>query len=225
MIAIELVREVRARSGVSLDSCKKALEETGGNVDKALEVLRIKGLAKKIDPSQSGTEGRIHTYVHGGKHGVLVEVNCKTDFVARSPEFVALCDTIAMQIVAARPICVSRDNVPTDQLERERRVASQSVPERVPTAQREKVVEGKLNKWLSEVCLMDQESFERPGFTIAQLCAELSTKTGEPITVRRFVTLERGVGVIRPQTVDYADEVQAMVALASAPTEEHPIKA
>jgi elongation factor Ts len=224
MVAIELVREVRARSGVSLDACKKALEETGGNVDEALEALRVKGLAKKIDPSQSGTEGRVHTYVHGGKHGVLVEVNCKTDFVARSPEFIALCDTIAMQIVAARPICVSRDNVPPEQLERERRVAAQSVPERVPAGQREKVIEGKLNKWLSEVCLMDQESFERPGLTIAQLCAELSTKTGEPITVRRFVTLERGEGVARSQVVDYADEVQAMVAIASATPEEHLIK-
>ena len=197
MATIDKVREVRARSGVGLDTCKKALDAVGDDVEQALVWLQKQGAIKGADRSgRIATEGRVFTYVHGGGSKVaVVEINCETDFAAKSSEFVAFGDHVAMHIIAATPTFRTRDDVNGAVRSYHRSIFLEQVPEDKPAAVREKIIEGKLDKWLSEVCLMDQESAIEPGKTIEQLRVALVAQLGENVTIRRYLRWEVGEGV------------------------------
>jgi len=175
--------------------CKKALEETGGDFDKAVEILRKKGI--EVASKRSGrtaSQGAVASYIHmGGKIGVLVEVNCESDFVAKSEQFNAFVKDIAMQIAAASPDWVTREEVPAEALEKEREILrEQALKTGKPANVVEKIVEGKLSKFYSERCLLDQPFVKDQGKTVRQLLDELMAKTGEKCVVRRFVRFQLG---------------------------------
>ena len=194
-ITAKVVQELREKTGAGMMDCKKALTEAGGDFQKAEEVLRKKGLsaaAKKS--SRAATEGAVASYIHmGGKIGVLVEVNCETDFVARTDDFQALAKEIAMHIAAADPRYVSRDQVPAAELEKEKDIyRSQFEGSGKPANVVDKIVEGKLGSYYSQVCLLDQPSVRDPNVTVQQLLQAATAKTGENITVTRFVRFKLG---------------------------------
>lgn len=206
---IDLVKELRARTGVSLSVCRRLVEQTDGDLEAAIVALKKQGEIKAADKGgRLATQGKIHTYVHGGGSKVaLVEINCETDFAARSPDFQEFCELVGMQIVGMSPTYVSRSDVPEkirfDQ-EEVFAVSSKTVgmsPERL-----DKIVEGKLRKWLSEICLLEQDCAAAPGKTIEQLRTELVTKIGENVTVRRFVRWEVGEG-LEKKSENYLEEV------------------
>jgi elongation factor Ts len=194
-ITSEAVKKLRDKTGVGMMDCKKALEETGGDFDRAVEILRKKGIevAGKRSARTAG-QGVVASYIHmGGKIGVLVEVNCESDFVARSDNFNSFVKDIAMQIAAASPDWVSREEVPARVLEKEREILKEQAlktgkPEKVV----EKIVEGKLAKFYSERCLLDQPFVKDQDRTIKQLLDELMAKTGEKCVIRRFVRYQMG---------------------------------
>jgi len=196
-ITPQMVKELRERTQAGMMDCKRALEETGGDMEKAIAYLRQKGLAAAAKKAgRVAAEGLIEAYVHpGGRVGVLIEVNCETDFVARTEEFRQLARDLAMQVAAARPQYVSRDQVPEAVLQEERRIYRASAlnegkPERVI----DKIVEGRLEKFFKEVCLLEQPFIKDPDRTVADLIQEKIAAMGENITVRRFVRFERGEG-------------------------------
>ncbi len=197
-ISAKDVGELRKRTGAGMMDCKKALEENGGDMAKAAEWLRAKGISKAEKLSErEAKEGRIEFYHHhNGKVAVLVEVNCITDFVARGEEFVAMCKDVAMHIASAAPLAVSADQLDPALVERERRIFTEQVAsEGKPEAIREKIVEGKVKKFLSEVCLLDQPFVKDDKQTVGELVKAMSGKTGENIQVRRFVRYQLGEGV------------------------------
>jgi elongation factor Ts len=197
-ISAKDVGELRKRTGAGMMDCKKALEENGGDMAKAAEWLRAKGISKADKLSErEAKEGRIEFYHHhNGKVAVLVEVNCITDFVARGEEFVAMCKDVAMHIASAAPLAVSAENLDPAIIERERRIYTEQVAsEGKPEAIREKIVEGKVKKYLSEVCLLDQPFVKDDKVTVGELVKSMSGKTGENIQVRRFVRYQLGEGV------------------------------
>jgi elongation factor Ts len=214
-MSIELVREVRSRSNVSLNECKKALEEAGGDVEKALVIIQKKGLQKAVArEGRIASEGTITQYDHNGRIGVMSEVNCETDFVSRSPDYKAFCEAVNLQIASMSPVFVRREEVPEAEIETQREVfTAQLVAEKKPLAAIEKIMPGKFNKWYSEVCLLEQDSVMHPGKTIEQLRVELVAKTGENITVRRFVRWEVGQGIARAAVKDYAQEVSELTGV------------
>jgi elongation factor Ts len=184
------VAELRARSGAGMMDCKKALEENGGDMEKAAEWLRAKGITKaEKRAGREVKEGRIEVYHHhNGKLAVLIEVNCETDFVARTEDFTSLCRDLAMHVASAAPVAVSSDQLPAEVVERERRIYEEQVAaEGKPEAVRAKIVEGKLKRFFSESCLLDQPFVKDDKQTVGELVKAVSGKTGENIQIRRFV--------------------------------------
>ena len=192
-ITAKMVGELREITGAGLMNCKKALVETNGNFDEAVEFLRKKGEATAAKKAgREASEGIVDAYIHmGGKVGVLVEVNCESDFVAKTEDFKQLVRDIAMHIAAASPICVSRDDVDPAIIEKERKVA-EGQAEGKPEQAVAKIVEGKLNKFLSESCLLEQAFVKDPDQTIQQLLTSAVAKMGENIVVKGFARFQIG---------------------------------
>jgi|SRR5208282_5602725 len=195
-IDAKLVRELREKTGAGVMDCKKALAETGGDLDKAVVWLREKGIAAAQKRSgRVASEGSVGSYIHaGGKLGVLVEVNCETDFAAKGPDFQTLVKEIAMQIAATNPRCVRREELAPEIIEQERQIyAQQSAgkPENVIN----KIVDGKLDKFYKEVCLLEQSWVRDPNRTITDLIGEYTAKIGEKLDIRRFVRFQLGEAV------------------------------
>jgi elongation factor Ts len=191
------VKELRERTGAGMMECKKALEETGGNMEAAIDLLRARGAAKAAKRAERETrEGTIGSYVHtNGKIGVLVEVQCETDFVSRNDAFQQLARDLSMHIAAANPLALSADDIAPDVVERERAVYLEQVRnEGKPEAMHEKIVEGKLRRFYQESTLLDQVFVKDPAGkqTIRQLVQETAAKTGENIVIRRFVRYQLG---------------------------------
>jgi elongation factor Ts len=192
-ISATMVNDLRAQTGAGLMDCKRALVETNGNVEEAITILRKKGAAsaaKRAD--RVAKEGIIYSYIHtGGKVGVLIEVNCETDFVARNDDFKALVHDLALHIAAANPAYVIREEVPEADLAKEREIASAQVAGKPPAAV-QKIVEGKLEKYYATVCLLDQPFVKQPDKSIKEILTETIAKTGENMVVRRFTRYQLG---------------------------------
>jgi elongation factor Ts len=194
-ISPKLVMELRQRTGVGMMDCKKALAETNGDIDLAIEALRKRGAAKAASKAdRQASEGLVESYIHpGGRIGVLVEVNCETDFVARTDDFQALARGIAMHIAAMAPLAVKREDLPAELVARERTIHEDMVrAEGKPEAIVPKIVEGKLNKWFSEVVLLDQPYVKDDKKTVGELLTDAVAKMGENIQVRRFAKFRLG---------------------------------
>lgn len=192
-ITAKMVNDLRTATGAGLMDCKKALTEANGNIDEAATILRKKGAASAAKKADRATkEGLIESYIHvGGKVGVLIEVNCETDFVARNDDFKSFVKDLCLQIAAASPVCVTREEVPEADLAKEREIATAQVQGKPPAAI-QKIVEGKLEKYYSTVVLLDQPFVKQPEKTIKEMLTEKIAKTGENIQVRRFVRFQLG---------------------------------
>src|SRR5215475_6612809 len=196
-VSMAQVKELRERTGAGVVDCQKALTESGGNIEKAIVLLREKGLAAAAKKAgRAAAQGTVGAYIHGGgKIGVLVEVNCETDFVARTEEFQRLVKDIAMQIAAANPRYVRREEVSAEEKERERAIyRPQTAQSGKPAAVIERIVEGKLEKFYSEACLLEQPFIRDPSKTVEQLVKDAVSRTGENIVVRRFSRFQIGEG-------------------------------
>lgn len=194
-ITAELVKELRQRTGIGMMECKKALQETGGNIEKAINVLRKKGYARAKDKAtREAEEGVVGSYIHlNGKIGVLVEVNCESDFVARNKEFQELVKNIAMHIAAANPKYVEKDDIPAEVLEEEREITREQFKDsKKPAEIIDRIIEGKLGKFYQEVCLMNQPYIKDDKTSIEQLITSYIAKFRENIKVRRFARFELG---------------------------------
>ncbi len=212
MISAKLVKELRERTGAGMMDCKKALQEADGDLEKAAEFLREKGLAAAARKAgRIATEGMVESYIHGnGRIGVLVEINCETDFVAKTDEFRELAKNIAMQIAAANPEYVKREDVPEEQINKEREILrTQAVNEGKPEKIVEKMVDGRLEKFFQEICLMEQPYIRDPEKKVRDLITEKIATIGENIKIRRFARFELGEGLAKKED-DFAAEVQAM---------------
>jgi elongation factor Ts len=214
------IKDLRERTGAGMADCKKALTEVGGDMDKAIDYLRAKGLAKAAKKAgREATEGAVVSYIHaGGRIGVLVEINCETDFVARNEDFVSFTKDVAMQIAAMSPSYVRKEEVPADAVEKERAVLIAKAKEDPkmagkPDAMLAKISEGQITKWMKEICLLDQAFVKNPDKTIDQLQQELIAKIGENIKIRRFVRFELGEGLEKKKS-DFAAEVAQQAGLA-----------
>ena len=195
-ITSKMVKELRDKTAAGMMDCKKALTETDGDMEKAVDLLRQKGLAVAAKRAGRATsEGVIETYIHaGGKLGVMVELNCETDFVAKTDDFLAFARDVAMHIAAANPVSLSREDVPADIVERERQIyVQQALDSGKPANIAEKMVVGKIDRFLSEICLLDQPCVKNPDKTIQELMTELVGKMGENISIRRFARFQVGV--------------------------------
>ena len=213
MITAELVKQLRERTGAGMMDCKKALTETNGNKDKAIEYLREKGLAAAAKKAgRIAAEGLVDSYIHGnGRIGVLVEVNIETDFAAANEEFKTFVKDIAMQIAAAKPEYVRKEEVPADILEKEKEILkAQARNEGKPEKIIEKMVEGRIEKFYKEFCLLEQGWIKDPDKTIKQLTTEKIAAIGENISIRRFVRFERGEGLAKKEE-NFADEVMKQI--------------
>jgi elongation factor Ts len=194
-ITAQAVKELRERTGAGMMECKGALQEANGDMEAAIDILRARGAAKAAKRSaREATEGSIGSYIHmGGKIGVLVEVNCETDFVARNDEFQKLVRDIAMHVAAANPVSIRREDVPQDVVDRERAVYREQMKESgKPEQIWDKIVDGKMEKFFAESTLLEQPFVKNPDQTVGQLITEASAKTGENIQVRRFVRYALG---------------------------------
>jgi elongation factor Ts len=194
-VTADQVKQLRERTGAGMMECKKALVETSGDFDAAVESLRKSGIAKAENRSgRAASEGLVEAYIHpGGRVGVLIEVNCETDFVARTPQFQAVVRDLAMQVAAAGAEFVRREDVPTERVAKEREIlAAQLAGEKKPAAIVEKIVEGRLNKFFSEICLLEQAFIKDDKVTVGDLVKEASSKTGENVQVRRFIRFRLG---------------------------------
>ncbi|WP_350344983.1 translation elongation factor Ts [Proteinivorax tanatarense] len=210
MITAKLVKELREKTGAGMMDCKKALTKTEGDMDKAVDYLREKGLSAAAKKSgRVAAEGVVESYIHGdGRIGVLVEVNAETDFVAKNEEFKQFVSDIAMQIAAANPTYVTREEVPQEELEREKEVLkNQALNEGKPEHIVEKMVEGRMDKYFSEVCLLEQEFVKDGDKTVQELLTEKIAKIGENISIRRFVRYEVGEG-LEKKDEDFVEEVK-----------------
>ena len=188
-ITAQSVRMLREKTGLGMMDCKKALQETGGDSEKAIEYLRKQGLsAVEKRAGRDASEGLIQAYIHqGSRLGVLLEVNCETDFVARTDDFQAFAKDVAMHIAASQPLAVERESIPADAVERERAIfLEQAKNEGKPEHIAEKIVEGRMEKFYQENCLMEQVFVKNPDQTVGELVTEITAKIGEKITVRRF---------------------------------------
>jgi elongation factor Ts len=211
-----MIKDLRERTGAGMADCKKALTEVSGDMEKAVDYLRAKGLAKAAKKAgREATEGAVVSYIHGGgRIGVLVEINCETDFVARNEDFVAFTKDVAMQIAAMAPQFVRREEVSDDVIVREKSVLLEKAKESgKPEPVMQKMVDGQLSKWLKEICLLDQAFVKNPDKTIDQLQQELIAKIGENIKVRRFVRFELGEGLEKKKE-DFAAEVAKQAGMA-----------
>ncbi len=213
MITASMVKELRERTGAGMMDCKNALVETGGDLEKAIEVLRTKGLAQAAKKaSRIASEGVVSSYVHmGGRIGVLVEVNCETDFVAKTEEFQTLCHDIAMQIAASKPQFVRREEVAEEVVETEKRILrQQALNEGKPEKIIDRMVEGRIEKYYKEICLMEQPFIKDTDKTVLDLVNDKIMKLGEKITVRRFVRYEVGEGLAKREE-NFAEEVMSQM--------------
>lgn len=211
-ISAALVKELRERTGAGMMDCKKALGEVNGDLDKAIDFLREKGLAAAAKKSGRVTaEGLVESYIHGGgRIGVLVEVNCETDFVAKTDDFKTLVKDIAMQIAAAKPDYVSREDVDQEVVAKEKEIfAAQAANEGKPENIIQRMVEGRVEKFYKEVCLLEQPFIKDPDVSVKALINAKVAKIGENISVRRFVRYELGEGLQKRQD-DFASEVASM---------------
>src|SRR5580765_1992459 len=207
------VKALREKTGAGMMECKKALVEANGNEERANEILRERGLASaKKKEGRIAAEGIVGSYIHmGGKVGVLVEVNCETDFVARGEEFQQLVKDIAMHVAAAEPRFVSRDQVAAADLDKEREIARAQAKNDPKNANKpdqviDKIVEGRLNKFFEEFVLLDQPFIKEPAQTVGEMVTEKVAKTGEKITIRRFARYKMGEGLSKRED-DFQDEV------------------
>jgi elongation factor Ts len=215
-VTATLIKDLRERTGAGMSDCKKALTEVDGDIDKAIDYLRTKGLAKAAKKAgREATEGAVVSYIHGGgRIGVLVEINCETDFVARNEDFQAFTRDVALQIAAMNPQFVRKDEVVQDVVDRERSVLLAKAKESgKPEPVVQKMVDGQISKWMKEICLMDQAFVKDPDKTIEQIQQELVAKIGENIKVRRFVRFELGEGLEKKKD-DFAAEVAKQAGLA-----------
>ena len=194
-ISTSSIKELREKTGVGIMDCKLALKECNGHIDKAVDYLRKKGIATaKKRGGRITSQGQIQSYIHaGGKIGVLVEVNCETDFTGKTQDLSVFIKDMAMQIAAANPIAIDRENVPAELLQKEKDIyATQAKESGKPEKIIDKIVEGKLNKFFSEACLLEQPFVKNPDITIQDLLNEMVAKTGENIVIRRFVRFQLG---------------------------------
>ncbi len=209
MANAQMVKELRQKTGAGMLDCKKALEASNDDIEKAIEFLREKGLAaasKKAD--RVAAEGIVESYIHmGGKIGVLVEVNCETDFVAKTDDFKNMVRDIAMHIAATNPQFLSQDEVPSDFIEKEKAIlTAQALNEGKPEKIVEKMVEGRIKKYYQEICLLDQPFVKDPDKTIQDMVNEKISKIGENIKIRRFARFQMGEGIEKKEE-NFAEEV------------------
>lgn len=207
------VKELREKTGAGMLDCKKALEEANGDLTKAVEVLREKGLAAAANKAgRIATEGVVESYIHaGGRIGVLVEVNCETDFVAKTDQFKDFVRDIAMHIAASNPRYVRREEVPQEELEKEKEILkAQALNEGKPEKIVDKMVEGRIGKFYEEFCLLEQSFIKDPDKTISTLINEKISTIGENISVRRFVRFELGEGLEKKED-NFYEEVMSQV--------------
>lgn len=194
-ITASQVQELRQRTGVGLMECKRALQETAGDLEQAIDLLRTRGQAKAATKAgRAADEGRIESYVHlGAKIGVLIEVNCETDFVAKTDAFKELARTLAMQVAATNPLAVDRDRLDAEVVERESGIyRQQALDSGKPAEIVEKIAAGKLEKWYQEVCLLDQPYIKDPDRKVSDVLSEAVQRLGENIVIRRFTRYEVG---------------------------------
>ncbi|MDD6204823.1 MAG: translation elongation factor Ts [Firmicutes bacterium] len=213
MFTAQDVKELREKTGVGMMDCKRALTEANGDMDEAIKILREKGLAAAAKKaSRIAAEGIVESYIHlGGKIGVLLEVNCETDFVAKTPEFKSFVHSIAMHIAAAKPQYVSRSEVPAQSVEAEKEIIrAQAINEGKKPQFVDRIVEGRIDKFYKEVCLLEQDYIINTDQTIEQLLNEQIAKIGEKISIRRFVRWEMGEGIEKRKD-DFAAEVMSQV--------------
>jgi elongation factor Ts len=217
-ITAAAVKQLREKTGAGMMECKNALVEAEGSQDRAIEILRKRGLASaKKREGRIAAEGIVGSYIHmGGKVGVLLEVNCETDFVARGDEFQQLVKDIAMHVAAAEPKYVNREDVAAADLDKEREIARAQAKNDPKNANKpdqviDKIVEGRLNKYYEETVLMDQPFVKDPAKTVAELVTEKVAKTGEKITIRRFTRYKMGEGLEKKEE-DFGSEVASMIS-------------
>lgn len=212
------VKKLRDITGVGMMDCKKALVETNGDIDKAIDLLREKGMATAAKKSgRIASQGIVDSYIHlGGKIGVLVEVNCETDFVAKGDMFKDFVHDLALQIAASKPLYISREDVPAEEIEHEKQIlkaqiANDPANARKPEAIIEKMIAGRIGKYYTDVCLLEQSFIKDPDMTIEKLLIETTAKIGEKISIRRFVRYEMGEG-LEKKVCDLAAEVEEQIA-------------
>lgn len=214
-VSASAVKELREKTGAGMLDCKKALDEANGDITKAVELLREKGLAAAANKAgRIATEGLVESYIHaGGRIGVLVEVNCETDFVAKTDAFRDFVKDIAMQIAAANPKYVAREEVPQEELEKEKEILkAQALNEGKPEKIVERMVEGRIGKYYEEFCLLEQSYIKDPDKTISTLLKEKISTIGENISIRRFVRFELGAGLEKKQD-NFYEEVMSQAKL------------
>ena len=211
-VTAEQVKELRDMTGAGIMDCKKVLVEVDGDIKKAVETLRERGIAKAAKKAgRIASEGLVEAYIHNGKYGAMVEVNSETDFVSKNEEFRTFVRDVAMHIAASNPLYVSRDEVPENVINAEKEVIkAQALNEGKPAAVVEKMVEGRINKYLAEICLLDQPFVKDPDKTVGQLLTEKIATIGENIVIRRFVRYERGEGLEKKEEY-FAEEVMKQI--------------
>ncbi|MBA4544062.1 MULTISPECIES: translation elongation factor Ts [Thermoactinomyces] len=212
-ITAAMVKELREKTGAGMMDCKKALTETNGDMEKAIEYLREKGIAKAAKKAgRIAAEGVVESYIHaGGRIGVLVEVNCETDFVAKTDDFKSFVKDVAMQIAAMNPKYVRSEEIPEEEVQKEREILrQQALQEGKPENIVDKMVEGRLKKHFQEICLLNQAYVKDPDKTIDQLLKETIAKLGENINIRRFVRYEMGEGLEKKED-NFVEEVMSQV--------------
>jgi elongation factor Ts len=210
----EMVKELREKTGAGILDCKKALSETAGDAQKAAELLMKKGLAKAGQKQgRIAAEGLVGAYVHSNNRiGVLLEVNCETDFVSRNDDFKEFVRDVSMQIAAMNPLYVKTDDVPAPDIEKQRAIHAESKDlEGKPKNIADRIIDGKIKKWYQEVCLLEQAFVKDPNETIGGLQTKLTAKIGEKISIRRFVRFEVGEG-LEKKSQDFAAEVAAQAS-------------
>lgn len=213
MITAAMVKELRERTGAGMLDCKKALEKTEGDMEKAIDQLREKGLAAAAKKAGRITaEGVVDSYIHmGGRIGVLIEVNCETDFVAKTDDFKSLTKNLAMQVAASSPQYVKREDVPDEVIEHEKQIfRQQALNEGKPEKIIDKMVEGRLEKFFKEVCILEQPYIRDPEKNVKDMLTEAIAKLGENISVRRFTRYEKGEGLQKRED-NFADEVMKQI--------------
>lgn len=211
-VTAQLVKELREKTGAGMMDCKKALVECGGDLDKAVDYLREKGLAKAAKKAgRIAAEGTVASYIHGGRIGVLVEVNTETDFAAKNEEFKAFVKDVTLQIAASNPKYVTREEIPQEEIEHEKHIfKEQAMNEGKPDHIAEKMVAGRIEKYFQEICLMEQPFIKDPDSTLNDCLINLIAKIGENIKVRRFTRYEVGEG-IEKKSDDFAEEVMKQI--------------
>lgn len=211
MVTATMVKELRGRTGAGMMDCKKALEETDGDIEKAVDLLREKGLAAAARKAGRITaEGIVDSYIHmGGRIGVIIEVNCETDFVAKTDDFKAFVKNMAMQVAASKPLYVSREEIPEDMVQKEKQILiHQALNEGKPEHIVNRMVEGRIEKFYKEICILEQPYIRDPERSVEQVLTETVAKIGENISIRRFTRYEMGEGLEKKEE-DFAKEVAA----------------